>query len=101
MEDASQSTRTVRNFGPSDIIDATDMKKIGETSLILHLKMDSCWPQIGLVRAIPSEHSFLLHATLLFARARVQSLPSSATIFIRTRTRSRDGLNLLIAVTSP
>jgi hypothetical protein len=49
--DASQLTRTVRNFDPSDVIDATELRKIRETSLILHLKMASRWPEIGLVQA--------------------------------------------------
>ena len=49
----------VRNFAPSDIIYATGVKKIRETSLILHLK----WPHVGLKLALSGQPplSVLLH----------------------------------------
>jgi hypothetical protein len=49
MEDASQPTMVVNNSDLSDVMDTTNVKKLGETSLTWQLKMASCGPRTATI----------------------------------------------------
>jgi hypothetical protein len=51
MEDENQLVGLIRDIVLPDVIDAAVVMDITETSLILHLKMASSWPEVGHVQA--------------------------------------------------